>query len=244
MAIAPVTLASGTGQTDTDAINYTTASVSPTPGRVVLLGISVYDAGGSLSGTPTCAGCGLTWARVDGGGNVNLRATVFAAYADPALVTAGTITVSGVVAVGQTADGAVWSIIEVDGVNPTTNNGVVQSNATTTTTDSVSVTLAAFASALNGTLGFVNAWDSAGLTLSAMAVGSGFTLVASSTIGNNPNMAATTNRILWEYRTDNDTTVDATAPAANDRMNIVGIELNGTPLGAVFPQAVPLVPVQ
>lgn len=219
-AIVPTLLtASGT---ETDARDYSTASVSPTAGNLVLAAIFPWDAGGALT-EPTCSGCGLTWTLVatgPGAGFTNLY--VFRAYADPALVTAGAITFTSVCSAGQTCDGAVWCVVEVDNVGVAVNDGIVQTGTANAAADSVSVTLGAFANSLNGTAAFVTAYDNAGGAID-ITEGTGFTMLTGSEVSQ--AAGGDTLRIGFEYRTDNDTSVDATASTDNDRMFMVAFEI-------------------
>lgn len=233
MAIS-VSLLTNNGS-DTDAADYTTASVSPTAGRLVLAAVHVYDAGASVSGVPTCSGCGLTWTRISSEGSTSNRLTAFRAYADPGLVTSGAVTFSGVVSSG-TADGAQWIVVEVSGINTgAANNAVVQAAGTTTVNDSINVNLSAFANTANGTIGVVSAYDSAGGVLD-ITEGSGFSPSGelSTTAGGD------TLRMVVEWKTTNDTGVNATVSAANDRMCIIGMEIDGTPSDFLYPKTVAL----
>lgn len=220
MAISLALLTSG--GSDTDAIDYATASISPTPGLLVLAAITQLDLGSALA-RPTVTGCGITWTFVNesGGGATEPRIQVYRAYADPALVTAGAVTFTGCVTAGQTADGAAWMIVEVSGADVLgSNQGVTQSAVASTNTDSVSATLAAFKQASDGTVGVAAGYDNAGGALD-ITEGSGFTMLSevSQTAGGD------TLRLGFEWKTANDTGVDATISTANDRLQMVALEI-------------------
>lgn len=222
MAISPTVLTAD--GSDADASSYATASISPTPGTTILVGIEVARNGDVA--VPTLAGCGLTWTQIDviGSANTDPFLVAFRAWADPASVTPGALTFSGITGAG-TVEGAAWCVVEVAGVNPTTNNGVVQKAVGQTAADSLTVTLAAFANAANGTVAFFGSYDNAGGALDLTA-GSGFTMIGefSQTIANRSDSI----RIGFEWRTANDTSIDATVSAANDRLLGIALELDGT----------------
>lgn len=146
----PVTQGSLTSGSDSSNVSsYTTASVTPTNGRLML--VAVLNTKGSTPDTPTLSGNGMTWTQ---------QATItFNTIASPlsgatlfrgvGTGTAGAITID-FGGVNQT--GCAWSVNEFGDVDTATNNGVVQS--ATNTADSVTaltVTLAAFGSTNNAT---------------------------------------------------------------------------------------------
>jgi len=97
----------------TDQSSYTTASITPTQGRAVILNIeqriAVGVAGGP--GTPTVSGCGLTWTlekRVtSSGGTPNRAASV---WLGTGVATSGTVTID---CNGETHTHVGWSIQEI-----------------------------------------------------------------------------------------------------------------------------------
>jgi hypothetical protein len=208
---------------DTDARDYTTASWTPTAGKIYLVCFAVHDLGGSPQ-VPSIAGNNITWGRVGndvGGGTTQPAMAVWAGYADSS-ATAGTITFSACVPSGQTADGAIWGIAELTDAARGADTGMVQSAVASTTNDTVTATLAAFASVDNATGGWFLSYDNAGGALTNTA-GSGFTI----TTGLNAQQTSggDTMRLSFEFRNDNDTSVDGSASAANDRMLMHAVEI-------------------
>lgn len=98
--------------------NYTTASISPTPNSLLVAAVAWGDNPANLV-QPTCSGCGLTWEAVQAvqtgttGTAAEVALQIFAAYADPAVLSNGTVTFTGLVSSG-TADGAIWSIYQIE----------------------------------------------------------------------------------------------------------------------------------
>lgn len=177
---------------NTDATSYVTASQTPTAFRLVR-GI-IGSAAATTPNTPTLAGNGITWASVvtvTFGGVVRL--TYFRGLV--AAPTAGTVTIDFG---GQTQSHCLYSFAEFAGVDTSGTDGsgaVVQSASNSTGgATSLTVTLAAFATAANATDGGFF-WDSGGVG----TVGSGFTILGQAS-GERSGGS--------EWRNDNDTTVD------------------------------------
>ena len=209
--------------TDTDARDYTTASWTPTRGKVYLLAFAVLDLGGSPT-VPSVSGNNITWTRVgnDVGGTTTQPAmAVWSGVAD-ASSTAGAITFTGAVSAGQTADGAIWGLVELTEVDWGTGDGFVQSGVASTTNDTITVTLGAFSDTDNATGAWFLSYDNAGGALTNTA-GSGFALVSG--LDASQTMGGDTVRLSFEFRNTNDTSVDATASAANDRMLMHAVEI-------------------
>jgi hypothetical protein len=170
--------------------SYTTDSLQPLPNRLYL--VAVANTKASTPDTPTVTGCGLTWTQeetaVPETGATQRRLTVFRAYG---AATPGKLTIG--FSASQT--GCQWSVLELVDVDPTTQ--VVQSVVNSGTGTSGTVTLAAFGSADNATVGFFlhSAQENT-------APGSGFTRV------NTQNFLGQS--IASEFRRDNDTSVDMT----------------------------------
>lgn len=208
------------GGSDTDDSSYETGSISPSANKTIIAMIWAYDAGAALNAAAsmTCTGNGLTWTFADGGGTTTNRLAVFRASSGstptPGTVTFGSVTSSG------TADGAVWLIFEIDNVDISTNDGVVQALSVSTTNDTAEVTLAAFSSVNNGTVGVWGAYDNAGGILT-FTEGTGFAnKTAQSQAAGGDTIAN-----FYEYRQDNDTSVDVSVSAANDRLVGVAMEI-------------------
>jgi len=197
---------------------------------VYLVAFAVHDLGGSPIAAVTPTGNNITWSRVGndvGGGVTQPAMAVWAGYADSS-ASAGSITFSGAVPSGQTADGAIWGIAALTDVARGSDLGMVQSAVASTTADTVTATLGTFASSSNATGGWFLSYDNAGGTLTNTA-GSGFAIVT----GLNAQQASggDTMRLSFEFRNDNDTSVDGTASAANDRMLMHAVEIRAAITG-------------
>lgn len=102
----------------------------------------------------------------------------------------------------------------------TVGNGVEQAVANSSATNTVTATLAAFADAGNATIGFAAAVRTS--TSITIAAGAGFTSLAQTT----HTAFAHSTRLMAQWRSDNDTTVDATASQGDDRAIIsIGLEI-------------------
>lgn len=173
---------------------FTTASISPTAGKLVLLAVG-GNRGGALppSAAPTVSGNGLTWTQVDTVvDSTQRRLTLFRAFANNPSAGAVTITFADV----QT-DGASWSFVEWIELDTTGTNGanaIVQSATNNVDAASMTVTLASFAHVRNPTFGAVFTDGTGNIT-----VGSGFTELGEA---NSPRTIET------EWKAANDTTVD------------------------------------
>lgn len=134
----------------TDASSYTTASVSPSKNKLVIVG--VLNTKGTTADTPTLSGNGLTWDQVQ----TNLfdsdlkRVTMFRALST-STPTPGTITIDFG---GATQTGCAWSVYEFSGIDRTGTNGanaIVQNDTQDVTNGgSITATMAAFSSTANG----------------------------------------------------------------------------------------------
>lgn len=141
-----------TAGSNVDATSYTTASITATSNRLVLLW--VYSIAASAPNQPTVSGGGLTW--VNAGSALDSdglrRITMFRAMGTPS---AGALTISFS---AQTQTGCTWSIAEYDNISTGGTNGssavvqVVTYNTTSNAT-SATATLSAFASSTNATVG-------------------------------------------------------------------------------------------
>ena len=200
-----------TNGSDTDTNEFTTASISPTAGRVAILtGGGLRGGGGAASDAPTIAGNGLTWTEITNVENpTSMRLAMYRAkVVSPS---SGVVTITW--ADTQT-DGCMWTITEFDNVLTTGTNAsdaIVQSatqqqDAVTNTT----VTLGAFADASNATHGVV--FHNGTQTITE---GSGFTELGEA---NSPRS------IQGQWRNDNDTSVDWTW-GTSQQVTGIGIEL-------------------
>lgn len=220
MAVSIANLTSGL---DVDGgSTSTTASVTPSANKLQLLTINSRTAITADPNQPTITGNGLTWVAVnsvvyDTTGLTRKRVSLFRAMG--VAPTAGTI---GIDFGGQNQTHVVWSLDEASGVDTSGANGagaVVQSVTASdgnSTAVSLTATLAAFGSTANATFGGFGFGNGQG----GKNVGSGFTLLA------DLSADGTTNEIFTEWKSTNDTTVDATADAGkNGEIGAVAIEI-------------------
>src|SRR3990167_5488518 len=148
MAISVASLASA--GSNTDASSYDTASISPGSNTTLLA--TIWVKGVDLPPNPTCSGNGLTWTQIDEQHGTAVKLISFRASGGSPSAGAVTFDFGG-----DTQHGASWRILEITSTDVTTNNGVVQGVGGTTGTDSLSITLAAFGSTSNGTIGIFGA---------------------------------------------------------------------------------------
>lgn len=201
---------------------YSTASITPITGALVLVSIS------SATFTPTVsiAGCNITWTQVDTVVNDQARLTVFRGLA----VSPTTDTID--LTFSSSAERVTWSVDQFKSID-TSNAGaaaVVQSatdnsnNATTLT-----ATLSAFGNINNATFGAIGTNGQS--DLSAVTPGTGFTELADTVVGTTFKTGIET-----EFRNDNDTTVNGSWTGTNPRATIIGIEIKfGQPfMGAMI----------
>lgn len=204
MAITATILS--TSGDNVDRTSYTTGSITPTANKLVL--VWAYSIMASAPSSPTITGNGLTWVNI---GSVLdsaslRRITLFRAMG--ASPTTGALTIDFA---GQTQTGLGWSIVQYDGIDTSGANGsgsIVQTitGASAGNATSLTVTLSAFSSTSNATVGgFGIPLNTAGQP----AVGSGFT--ATGQINQStPNLS-----IGSEFNAGNDTSVDMNAGAAS-----------------------------
>lgn len=151
---AAITNASLTSGSDiVDASSFTTASITPTANRLIIVVVANRDAT-TPTPVPTISGNNLTYVEIANVAFVTRRRiTMFRAMG--ASPTTGVITID---MGGDTQENCRWSVYEFDGVDTTGTNGsgaVVQSATNSANAASLTVTLAAFGSTDNGaTAGF------------------------------------------------------------------------------------------
>ncbi|MPZ50719.1 MAG: hypothetical protein GEU75_15710 [Dehalococcoidia bacterium] len=199
MAVAAALL---TGSQDgTNASSYGTASISPAANRLIIA-LVLNRVGAGTPNTPSLSGNSLTWVQQ----RTEVEAATFR-YRISVFRAMGASPSSGAVSIsfsGQTQNYCGWIIAELSGVDTSGSNGVgaiVQDNgyANTTNTLTPSVSLSAFESAANATLGcFIHGQGT------PINPGAGFTEVADISVESNE-------QIYMEFRAGNDTTVDCTA---------------------------------
>lgn len=101
----------------TDLSSYTTASISPTANKLLLMSVVQYQSSGTAA-TPTVTGAGLTWTVVTTAVRLNRRCTVFRATG--ASPSTGALTIDFA---GNTQSNCGWS------VNEATNAVITGTNA-------------------------------------------------------------------------------------------------------------------
>jgi hypothetical protein len=203
MAVSASNLTTGT---DIDGNSTaTTASITPTANRLILLTVTTRTGITANPNQPTATGNGLTWVAVnsvvwDTTSSSRKRVTVLRAMG--ASPSAGAVTIDFA---GQNQTDVVWTIDELSGTDTSGTNGsgaIVQSATNideTGANSTFTVTLAAFSSVNNATFG--------GMTLDTYittAAGSGFTIIGEKDEG------ASALAVLSELNSGNDTTVDIT----------------------------------
>jgi len=205
MAISQSLLTSGGSATN--ATSFTTASITPSSYKVVIVGVIGY------AGSPADAvvsGCGLTWTKIDsqvyhGDSKVTLY------WGVSGWPSTGELTISFG---GQTEEAAMWVVTEL--TNCDVYDPIVQSAKAEETGNesSLTVTLGAFSSGNNGTLGMFGT-EGSGYNISP---GSGFTEIAETNFYDDK-------KGMQEFKDSNDTSVDATSGGSH-KWGGIAVELN------------------
>lgn len=220
------TLIAATG-TDTDAANYSTASISPTAGRLVVAVFAWLDLSGSAQIPTSLTGCGITFTRMDttdGNPTTAPWQVTYSGWADPLTVTSGALTLSGVVSTG-TADGAMWAVVELDGVDlmiggadaPATRRGFLNQASGTTTTDALTLTALTRRNTDSLFLSAASCYDDASTTAPTLTSPTGWTEQTNGAVSG--GIGGDSIRLAIAYDTSGDTTANWVASAANDRIN-------------------------
>lgn len=193
-----------TNWADPGGTSFSTASITPNANTVTLIAFTARNG----SGVPTVSsvsGCGLTWSLVGSiqwGSNYR-KLFVYAGVGTPST---GAITVN----YGQSCPSN-WVVLEL--ANASVTAPVVQSNTNTANATSITVTLGAFQSPINATMGF---FANEG-TDNDLSAGSGFT---SFTNGDSNGI-----QLTCGFRNDNDTSVDASKPSTARNLGGLAIEV-------------------
>lgn len=204
----------------TDATSYTTASITPSANKLILLSVLSVQTGGPP--VPTITGNGLTWVEVDSNLNTttnNRRITIFRAMG--AFPSTGTITIDFG---GSTQARCIWSVSEFDGVDTGGTNGssaIVQTTETSATpgnATSVTLTLSAFADTANVAYGLMWLFSAEDITN-----GSGFTSIYENSSGEGAQNMST------QYKL-NDNTVDWSW-TSNVTYGAIALEIAVAPAG-------------
>ncbi len=188
----------------TSASSYTTSSISPSANKLLLLTVASRTGITANPNQPTVTGNGLTWVAVDSRvyddtSSSRRRITLFRAM--------GTSPTSGTLSIdfgGQTQTNYSAVVDQVSGMDTSGTNGsgaIVQSANnydSSSSSSTLSVTLAAFGNTNNATYGtFAN-----GDGVADPTAGSGFTQYGEVTDSNNAI------KVLSEFKSTNDTSVD------------------------------------
>lgn len=212
---------SGTGDYATSS--FTTTSQSPGADRLQLLALSYSWAAARASpATITVTGCNLTWVQIASRAfwpdSTNFWNAVYIFRALGASPTTGQLTVSaGSVDIWSWA----YSWVECTGMDTSGTNGsgaIVQSASNAATGLSLTVTLAAFASANNATYGAFGSGNDFG-NIVTHTPGTGFTELH--------DTYAEFCGLGTQWRNDNDTSVDHTIsnPAGSEFIGGIAIEI-------------------
>lgn len=219
MAVAATSLTSGTDAVDNTS--FSTASVSPTANRLVLIAItnSSISPGGNVDPTGV-SGAGLTFTKVASIAESGQYGNVTLWRALSASPSSGAITIT----FASTTENCSWSVIEFSGIDTGGTNGsaaIVQAvTAENTSSATPSATLAAFGSANNATYGAFGCdnFTGGGRTCTA---GTGFTEYHDVYIDESSFGGGT----FTEFRADNDTSVDCTWSASNAWNGVIAVEI-------------------
>jgi hypothetical protein len=223
VAITINNLTSGVNTGNTS--KWTLASVLPTSGTLLLLGMYARSPGAGVvfAASPTIAGAGATWVKVQES-STNSTQYIGLYRAMPSAPTSVAITVSWS---GATMNGG-WSLAQFSGVSLASTDGagaIVQSTIGTGVTSSTtpSLVLGAFSNSSNASYGlFGQAADNRAFT-----TGVGMSLIASVTNAAPINMA-----MLTEWRLTTNTTVDAVHPTSvSPARQIIAVEIASVPGG-------------
>lgn len=214
------------GTSATDGTSFVTASVTPTADRLVLLAVlSGRNDSVNAEVPSSVTGNGLTWVQVatvafDTGAATRHTITILRAMG--AAPSAGAITIN----FSATHQSCTWSVAEFAGVDTGGTNGsaaVVQAVTAASAADAdglLSITLAAFGSAENGTYGAFGVNNDRTWT-----PGSGFT-----ELHDLPQTVSPLHTLMTEWRTDNDTSVNAQQSLTGDDIGGIALEIKaGTP---------------
>lgn len=193
-------------QSAVNAASITTASVTPGANRLILYISNITKNSTGCTGMPitSVTGNSLTWVSIT---SQCFSEAVAPAYSIEVFRAMGASPSTGTITAdygGNTRINTAWAVLECDGVDTSGTNGsgaIVQSAVNTAIPGtSVTVTLGAFGSAGNATLGIFGVGDNVSVT-----EGTGFTELAEQLVSDGGNDQA----LQVQFRNDNDTSVDA-----------------------------------
>lgn len=216
-----------TSQSASAATSFATASWTPTDGALYLVSVTTRTAA-SDPNIPTLSGNGQTWTQIDSQNYDNAgsqkRVSLFRCLA--ASSSAGTLTADFA---GQSQSDCVIVVDEISsGFDTGGTNGsgaIVQSakNADVSGTGTtLTATLAAFGSTNNATYGTFAIGNGTGTS----TAGTGFTKVGEQATASNL-------RLMTEFRSDNDTTVDGTSSVSAE-LGMIAIEIKASGAGSTL----------
>jgi hypothetical protein len=115
----PLLLDSGTNTTD--GVTFQTASITPSPNKLLLLSILMAPGSATTVAAPTVTGCGLNWVQIDiNTGGASTRKSAMYRAMGPAPTTGPlTITVASTATIGS----IVWFVTEHGGVDTSGTDG-------------------------------------------------------------------------------------------------------------------------
>lgn len=225
------TLTSLTSNSGTAATSFTTASVTLAANCLGLLSVVSREQFNFVAtAIPTVTGwTQVTTFEYDTGGSSRERITLFRRLSGSSAT--GTHTIDFGATSQQVAR---WSIVETDATVDTggTNGAdavvqVVTNSATALAANTpLVITLAAFGSTGNATFGCFGFEGDGGSNVIVLSVGSGFTSLANLSGGGILDAG-----LLVEYRTDNDTSVDATNAILSNLAGGIAIEIKAAASG-------------
>lgn len=220
MAITAANLTEGSY--GTAGTTFTTASISPSSNKLVLLSFTARNGASTDPTISSISGNGLTWELVNYANwdsDSTSRRTTFVYRSMGASPSTGTITVT----FGESNTNFAWSVDEFSNVDTSGTNGsgaVVQSNYNTGADPSsdLTVTLAAFGSVDNATFGAFGEYNNATPTQD-----SGWTLLASQN---------TFDSLFTEFIATNDTSVYMSFSPAS-KVGGVGVEIKAAAASSI-----------
>ena len=195
-----------------DASSYVSASIAPSANRLLLVAVVGFNVTGSNA--PTMTGLGLTWTQIASVATLadpfqTTRITLFGAYTG-AGVSPGTLTFDFG---GQTQLRCLRSVCEVSG----SRQSEIQSATNAVVDSSITVTLAAFADAVNNAA--FGVFSSLAISNQVYNVGAGFTQLSLVETSQSEPFNYTI-PLLTEWKTGEDTSVDASGDASFGRIGI------------------------
>jgi hypothetical protein len=190
------------GQSATQSSTPATASFTPTANRRVVAFVWALDNVSATITAPSASGNGLTWNLEDtsseqvaatAGADDHIGMWMFSARGSPS---AGALTFT----FSSTMESVGWVIYELSN-----SNSVVQTATNLSTTDPLTVTLGAFGSSSNCTIGAFLSVSGAGAC--SMRQDVGYTIVGGAQLNDTANETYDVNGMFGVWRPDNDTTV-------------------------------------